>query len=63
MGENRFLVRRGLRQMRETQRQGLYSLAGVSDLKRELQKIRHYIYKVGMTVTGWNFICILQRTH
>jgi len=32
VGENRFLVRRGLRQMRETQRQGLYSLAGVSEL-------------------------------
>jgi len=32
VGENRFLVRRGLRQMRETTRQGLFSLAGVSDL-------------------------------
>ena len=32
VGENRFLVRRGLRQMRETQRQGLFSLAGVADL-------------------------------
>jgi len=32
VGENRFLVRRGLRQMRETQRQGLYSLAGVAEL-------------------------------
>ena len=32
VGENRFLVRRGLRQMRETTRQGLFSLAGVADL-------------------------------
>jgi len=33
VGENRVLVRRGLRQIRETKRQGLYSLAGVADLK------------------------------
>lgn len=33
VGENRFLVRRGLRQMRETQRQGLFSLANVSDIQ------------------------------
>jgi single-stranded-DNA-specific exonuclease len=32
VGENRFLVRRGLRQMRETQRQGLFSLAAVAEL-------------------------------
>lgn len=32
VGENRVLVRRGLRQMRQTTRQGLFSLAGVSDL-------------------------------
>ena len=32
VGENRFLVRRGLRQMRETRRQGLFSLAGVAEL-------------------------------
>jgi single-stranded-DNA-specific exonuclease len=32
VGENRFLVRRGLRQMRETTRQGLFSLAAVADL-------------------------------
>ena len=31
-GENRFLVRRGLRQMRATTRQGLFSLAAVSEL-------------------------------
>ena len=32
VGENRFLVRRGLRQMRETTRQGLFSLAAVAEL-------------------------------
>ncbi len=31
-GENRFLVRRGLRQMRETTRQGLFSLAAIAEL-------------------------------
>lgn len=33
VGENRVLVRRGLRQIRETKRQGLFSLAGVADIK------------------------------
>ena len=33
VGENRTLVRKGLRQLRETKRQGLFSLAGVADLK------------------------------
>jgi single-stranded-DNA-specific exonuclease len=33
VGENRVLVRRGLRQLRETKRQGLFSLAGIADLK------------------------------
>ena len=33
VGENRVLVRRGLRQIRETKRQGLFSLAGIADLK------------------------------
>ncbi len=33
VGENRVLVRRGLRQMKQTTRQGLFSLAGVSDIK------------------------------
>lgn len=33
VGENRVLVRRGLRQIRETKRQGLYSLASVADMK------------------------------
>jgi single-stranded-DNA-specific exonuclease len=32
VGENRVLVRRGLRQMRETKRQGLFSLAQTADL-------------------------------
>ena len=32
VGENRFLVRRGLRQMRATTRQGLFSLAAVAEL-------------------------------
>ena len=32
VGENRVLVRRGLRQMRQTSRQGLFSLAAVSEL-------------------------------
>ena len=31
VGENRVLVRRGLRQIRETKRQGLFSLAGVAN--------------------------------
>jgi single-stranded-DNA-specific exonuclease len=33
VGENRVLVRRGLRQIRETKRQGLYSLAGIAEMK------------------------------
>jgi single-stranded-DNA-specific exonuclease len=33
VGENRILVRLGLRQIRETKRQGLFSLANVADLK------------------------------
>jgi single-stranded-DNA-specific exonuclease len=33
VGENRVLVRRGLRQIHETNRQGLYSLAGIADVK------------------------------
>jgi single-stranded-DNA-specific exonuclease len=33
VGENRVLVRRGLRQIRETKRQGLFSLAGIADVK------------------------------
>jgi single-stranded-DNA-specific exonuclease len=37
VGENRVLVKRGLRQMRQTQRQGLFSLAGVSELS--IQKV------------------------
>jgi single-stranded-DNA-specific exonuclease len=33
IGENRSLVRKGLRQMRETKRQGLFSLAGVAKMQ------------------------------
>lgn len=33
VGENRVLVRKGLRQLRETKRQGLFSLASVAELK------------------------------
>ena len=33
VGENRILVRKGLRQMKQTLRQGLFSLAAVSDVK------------------------------
>jgi len=33
VGENRILVRRGLRQMKQTTRQGLFSLAAVSEIK------------------------------
>jgi single-stranded-DNA-specific exonuclease len=33
VGENRSLVRKGLRQIRETKRQGLFSLAGIADIK------------------------------
>jgi single-stranded-DNA-specific exonuclease len=32
VGENRFIVRRGIRAIRETKRQGLYSLAGVAEI-------------------------------
>ena len=35
VGENRVLVRRGLRKIRETKRQGLFSLAGVAETKIE----------------------------
>ena len=33
VGENRILVRKGLQKIRETKRQGLFSLAAVSDLR------------------------------
>ncbi|NWG05788.1 MAG: single-stranded-DNA-specific exonuclease RecJ [Chloroflexi bacterium] len=33
VGENRSLVRKGLRQIRETKRQGLHSLAGIAEMK------------------------------
>jgi single-stranded-DNA-specific exonuclease len=37
VGENRSLVRKGLKQLRETKRQGLFSLAGVADI--DIKKI------------------------
>jgi single-stranded-DNA-specific exonuclease len=37
VGENRSLVRKGLKQIRETKRQGLFSLAGVADI--DIKKI------------------------
>ena len=33
VGENRVLVRKGLKQLRETKRQGLFSLAGIAQIK------------------------------
>ena len=33
IGENRFLVRKGLRQLRETKRQGIFSLANVAEIQ------------------------------
>jgi single-stranded-DNA-specific exonuclease len=33
VGENRFLVRKGLRQLRETKRQGIFSLANVAEIQ------------------------------
>jgi single-stranded-DNA-specific exonuclease len=33
VGENRYLVRKGLRQLRETKRQGLFSLANVAEIQ------------------------------
>lgn len=35
VGENRSLVRNGLKQLRETKRQGLFSLAGIAQVKME----------------------------
>lgn len=47
VGENRSLVRRGLRQMQATQRQGLFSLAGVSDLKLAAVNAGHIGFMLG----------------
>jgi single-stranded-DNA-specific exonuclease len=47
VGENRVLVRRGLRQMRQTTRQGLFSLAGVSDLKLAKVNAGHIGFMLG----------------
>lgn len=47
IGENRSLVRRGLRQMRQTARQGLFSLAGVSQLQIAKINASHIGYMLG----------------
>lgn len=47
VGENRVLVRRGLRQMRQTTRQGLFSLAGVSDLALAKVNAGHIGFMLG----------------
>jgi single-stranded-DNA-specific exonuclease len=47
VGENRILVRRGLRQMQQTTRQGLFSLAGVSELKLAKVNAGHIGFMLG----------------
>ncbi|MBI3150576.1 MAG: single-stranded-DNA-specific exonuclease RecJ [Chloroflexi bacterium] len=47
VGENRILVRRGLRQMRETKRQGLFSLAGVSEIALAKVNAGHIGFMLG----------------
>ncbi len=47
VGENRVLVRRGLRQMRETKRQGLFSLAAVSELALAKVNAGHIGFMLG----------------
>ncbi|MBL8103146.1 MAG: single-stranded-DNA-specific exonuclease RecJ, partial [Anaerolineales bacterium] len=47
VGENRVLVRRGLRQMRETRRQGLFSLASVSELALAKVNAMHIGFMLG----------------
>lgn len=46
-GENRILVRKGLRQMRQTTRQGLFSLAAVSDLALAKVNAGHIGFMLG----------------
>lgn len=46
-GENRTLVRKGLRKIRETKRQGLFSLAGVADLKIDRCTASHIGFVLG----------------
>jgi single-stranded-DNA-specific exonuclease len=47
VGENRSLVRRGLRQMRQTTRQGLFSLAGVAELNLAKVNAGHIGFMLG----------------
>lgn len=47
VGENRILVRRGLRQMRQTRRQGLSSLAAVSEINLSKVNATHIGFSLG----------------
>ncbi|GAB4399839.1 MAG: single-stranded-DNA-specific exonuclease RecJ [Anaerolineales bacterium] len=47
VGENRVLVKKGLRQMRQTTRQGLFSLAAVSDLTLQKVNAGHIGFMLG----------------
>lgn len=47
VGENRVLVRKGLRQLRQTTRQGLFSLAGVSELALSKANATDIGFKLG----------------
>ena len=47
VGENRILVRKGLRQMRETTRQGLFSLAAVADVSLKKINAGHIGFSLG----------------
>lgn len=47
VGENRILVRKGLKQIRETKRQGLFSLAGVAQIKLDKITAGHIGFMLG----------------
>lgn len=47
VGENRVLVKRGLRQMRQTTRQGLFSLAGVAEIPIQKVNAMHIGFMLG----------------
>lgn len=47
VGENRVLVRKGLKQIRETKRQGLFSLAGVAQIKLDKITAGHIGFMLG----------------
>jgi single-stranded-DNA-specific exonuclease len=47
VGENRILVRNGLKQMRETTRQGLFSLAAVADVNLKKVNAGHIGFSLG----------------